>query len=149
MTIQLQLIRAISGEFIARKFMSIVLLFAVVGILVLGGAIWLTTISARWWLLAIPVIGFVLLGIVTCVAARVIIGFVRPKLTKLQSTNVARFVDKLERIAENLQTPMFIVVYRVIRDVIRPHDPSFVQTMIGDSTSLRKDLADLQRDFAS
>lgn len=148
MTIQLQLIRAISGEFIVRKFMPIVLLFAIVSILALGGAIWLTTISAWWWLLAIPVIGFVLLGIVACVAARVIIGFIRPKLTKLQSTNVAQFVDKLERIAENLQTPMFIIVYRVIRDVIRPHDPSFVQTMIGDSTSLRKDLADLQRDFA-
>lgn len=140
--------RAVGAEFVHRKYRSIVVSYSVVSLVFLAVSFWLTTISAWWWLLTILVTAFVLVGVMILTIIRIIIKRVRPGLTDTQSTTVSAFVDKLERVANNLQTPMFIIVYRVVRDIIRPGNASFVRTVAEDSTTLHTDFADLQRKLA-
>lgn len=143
------LIRAIGSEFIIRKYRSLVLVLAIVAVAVLALMIWLITLSAWWWLLAAPVISLVIIGVLVALLVRVIIRAASPVLTKQQTKDVKDFVDKLERVADNLQTPAFIILFRVVRDTVRPRDKTFIQSMAEDSTTLHTDFATLQRKFAS
>lgn len=145
---EVKLVRAISSEFAVRKLKSVALVMGILALVAVAAAIWLTTISAWWWLAAAPVIICALCGIMTFLAARMIIKKLRPDLTKTQASAVTGFVDKLERVADNLQTPMFIIVFRMVRDVVRPQDKAFIRTVAEDSTTLHKDLMELQKNFS-
>jgi hypothetical protein len=147
MNARIRLTRAIGNEFLVRKLKSIVLLYAAISIVVVGIAIWLTTVSIWWWFLAAPVLGAALLGVIVLVVASWLLRLVAPQLTVKQNEAVIGFVDKLERVAENLQTPMFIIVFRVVRDVVRPREQTFIQTVAQDSTTLHTDFAKLQKLF--
>jgi len=147
MKAQIQLSRAIGCEFLARKLRSVMILLSVVMFAVLALAIWLTTVSAWWWLFAVPVILISIVLIAAFVVANVAIKVLRPNLTEQQDGAVKAFINKFERVAEHLQTPMFIIVFRVILDIIRKRDPSFIQTATKDSTTLHKDLLELQKSF--
>lgn len=143
----IQLIRAIGSEFVLRKYRSfVVVLFIFIAVL-LSGAIYLTTLSAWWWLLAVPVIGGGILLVIIAVLAGLVVKLLRPNITKMQRSSVADFVDKLERVADGLQTPPFIVLFRVVKDVVRPGKTPFLQSMAQDSTSLKSDYITLQRSF--
>ncbi len=145
---QVSLVRAIGSEFGARKLKSVLLVTGIILIIFVGIAIWLITMSAWWWLFAIPVILFSLFSIAAYLIARIVIKRLRPDLTKSQTSAVSSFVDKLERVADNLQTPMFIIVFKVVRDIIRPRSKPFVQTIVEDSSTLHKDLLELQKNFS-
>lgn len=147
MKTQINLIRAIGSEFAGRKLKLILLIFGILALIALIGAIWLTTLSAWWWLLAVPVIIVVVLGILAGLVASLLVTMLRPSLTKPQKAGVKKFVDKLERVAETIQTPMFILVFRVVRDSVRPGGTTFIQSTAEDSTTLHKDFLELQRDF--
>lgn len=149
MQVQIKLIRAIGSEFVGRKLKSTALPIGIVAAIVLVGAIWLTTISAWWWLLAAVVITAVILLALIYLVAAFVVKLMRPDLSKVQKTGVRDFVDKFERVTENVQTPIFIIVFRIARDIIRPRQPSYIQTVASDSTSLHKDLAELQKMFSA
>lgn len=144
---QANLVRAIGSEFISRKFRSTVFVLGIFAFVIIAAVIWLTTLSGWWWLLAVPIIMFMLLGLFTALMVRAMLKKLRPELTKPQANEVNSFVDKLERVADNLQTPMFIIVFRVIRDIMRPRGSTFIRTVTEDSTTLRKDLLQLQKNF--
>lgn len=148
MTAHVTPIRAIGGEFLRRKWKGILTLFTLVGVAIAIGCIWLITISAWWWLLAFPVFSAIIIGILALLIARVIIGIITPQLTRPQHTAVTDFVDKLERVAERAQTPPFWIAFKVIRDVIRPRDTTFIQEMTQDSTTLHTDYKELLKQFA-
>ncbi len=147
MTPQINLVRAIGSEFIGRKLKPILLALGIVALVISIAAIWLTTLSAWWWLLAIPVIIFTLIGLFTLLLVRAILRKLRPELSKPQSTAVKGFVDKLDRLVDNMQTPMFIIIFKMVRDIVRPGKGTIIQTVTEDSTTLRKDLIELQRNF--
>lgn len=148
MKAQVNLIRAIGSEFVGRKLRAVVLPVAIMAAIALAAVIWLTTISAWWWLLAAVVISADILLLIGYTVAAFAVKLLRPELTKVQKTGVNDFADKLERVAENIGTPIFIVVFRVARDLIWPRQPSYIQTVAADSTTLHKDLAKLQKLFA-
>lgn len=143
----LQLIRAISAEFLRRKLNGTVMLFCAVLAVLLVLGIWLTTISAWWWLLvALLVIGG-LIGLGILLLARIIIRLVKPAQTDKQAQAVRAFVDKLERVQETVQTPMPLIVFQVARDVVRPRTPTYLQKITRDGTTLHTDFLDLQKKF--
>lgn len=144
----LKLIRAIGSEFIARKYKSLLITFVIVSFIVLGLAVWLVNNSAWWWLLAVPLIIVILIGIGLLLTLRVAIKVLTPQLNKEQSKPLNDFVDKLERVAENIQTPPFVILLRVARDTVRPHKRSFIQSVAEDSTTLRTDFIKLQKYFS-
>ena len=147
MNTSVPVVRAIGSEFAQRKLNSLIIIYAIVVSLLMVGAVWLTTINVWWWLLAVPVIVLALAGFVALLAVRLLIRFIRPELNKVQKKAVKDFVDKLERVAENLQTPMFVIVFRVVRDMLLPRKETFIKTVASDSTSLHKDFSNLVQDF--
>lgn len=149
MTSHVTPIRAIGGEFLRRKWKGILTLFTLVSLALSIGCVWLITISAWWWLFAVPVFSAVILGIFGLLIARLVIGIITPKLSRPQQSAVADFVDKLERVAERAQTPPFWIVFKVIRDVIWPRNTTFIQDMAQDSTSLKSDYEKLLKVFSA
>lgn len=145
----IKLIRAIGSEFIRRKLRAFYALFAVGAMMALAVSTWLTTLNIWWWLLATAVIIGTLAGILVCVVSGFAVRILRPHLTKAQIRAVGNFVDKLERVAEHVQTPMLIIVLRVIRDILWPRQPNFISSIIQDSASLRPDFKTLQEEFKS
>lgn len=145
MKVPLTLIRAIGSEFVARKLKTVMLIFGAAAAIILAGAIWLTTMDVWWWLLTGPVMLLVLAGTIVCTAAVLVVRIVRPVLTQDQAGGVSEFVDKFERIADSIQTPMPLIVLKVGLDVLRPRRTSFIQTAVDDSASLEGDLRRLFR----
>lgn len=142
-----KVVRAVGGEFAVRKLRDAALPFVIAGGILLAVCLWLTTISAWWWLLAAMVLVAELLLVATWTLVYLVVRRFRPRETKDQKRAVRDFVDKLERVTGNVGTPMFIIVFRVVRDIIRPSKTTYIQTVANDSTTLHKDLLALQKLF--
>lgn len=78
---------------------------------------------------------------------KVLIQIAIPAMTKVQKNGVKDFVDKLERVAENIQTPPFMILFRIVRDTIRPRDKTFIQSVAEETASLSPDFLALQKLF--
>ena len=142
------LIRSIASEFFKRKYKSLLLVFIIVTALSVGLLIWLIGMSLWWLLAAIPVFLWTVLGTLLLIIGRIVISLIKPQVSKQQTSAVSEFVDKFERITENIQTPPFIILFRVIRDAVWPRNrTTFIESMAKDSTTLHKDFIELQRKF--
>lgn len=140
-------VRAIGSEFARRTLRPLTLIGGLAaGVLVgLGG--WLTTYSPWWWFLEAPLILAALGFVILVMVAWTVIRLARPDQSADQSLAVSDYVDKLQRVAENLQTPQLVILYYVVRDVVRPRADSFIETVSHDSKTLAPDFASLVRRF--
>jgi NADH:ubiquinone oxidoreductase subunit 6 (subunit J) len=138
-------VRAIGVVFARRTIRPFVIIGAVVlvGLLGLGG--WLASNNAWWWLLEAVFIVATLLFAGLVIAVHWLLRRVAPPMSRSQRQAVEAFVDKLERVAEHLQTPQFMIVYYVIRDTLRPRPGGFITQVTHDSRTLHSDFAKLQR----
>lgn len=143
----IQVLRAVGVEFLKRKFVGAATMFAVAAVIVAVLLVWLISMSGWWLLLAIPMFGLMLLGILLLLIVRILIKIIRPQLDKSQKTAVSDFVDKVERVAEQVQMPSFMIFFNVARDVIKPRKKTFIATVVDDSTSLKPDFSALQKLF--
>jgi hypothetical protein len=138
-------VRAVGVEFarrIVRPLMAIGIV-AAVALLGLGG--WLTTQNTWWWLLEIVFISGSLVLLALIIAVNVVLRRVEPALSKTQRRAVVSFVNKLQRVAENIRTPQVIIIYYIIRDAVRPRPGNFIETVSRDSKTLAPDFAKLRR----
>ncbi len=140
-------VRAIGAEFSRRTLRPVVLIgAAVLAVLIaLGG--WLTTVSPWWWLLEVPLLFGAVVFTVLVLIARTAIRVADPPQTIDQKDAVRNYVDKLQRIAENLQTPQFVILYRVVRDIASPRSGGYIETVSNDSKSLAPDFTQLLEQF--
>ncbi|MBC7459531.1 hypothetical protein H7200_02340 [Candidatus Saccharibacteria bacterium] len=140
-------VRAVASEFARRLYQPVVIGLSVSMVAVIAILIWLLTMSAWWLLLALPLfILFIAMSILIIISG-IVIRSVSPLQTKHQRTSVSLFVDQLQRISEVTQTPKFILLFRVVKDVIVPAKTSFIQSVITDSASVRADFQSLVRSF--
>lgn len=144
MVIRLQLVRAIAFEFISRKFQSILIVSFFVGAILTALMTYLVSVSAWWLVVAVPIYAFVILITILSLITRVVISMTSPSLSADQSLATRHFVDKLERVAETVQTPLFIIVLQLLRDSIKPRKKTYLASVIEDSTSLKPEFAQLQ-----
>ena len=144
---KVSLIRALGAEFLNRKFVGSMIVFAVVAIVATALLVWLVSMSAWWLLLAVPLVGLVLFGTVSLLAVKFILGIIKPRLNSEQKTAIKSFVDKLERVAEQVQMPPFMIFFNVARDVIKPRKKTFIASVVEDSTTLKPDFQALQKLF--
>lgn len=142
-------VRAIGAEFSRRTLRPVVMIGAVVlaVLIALGG--WLITVSPWWWLLEAPLLFGGAVFTVLVLIVRTAIRVADPPQTKDQKTAIRGYVDKLQRVAENLQTPQFIILYRVVRDIARPRPGGYIETVSNDSKSLAPDFTKLLAQFRS
>lgn len=143
-------VRAITAEYIKQWLLPF--LFAGIGVyaVVMGVVAWIASIaSAWWWLLAVvPSIVF-LLALALWVFVRVLAGRISPPLSKQQKRAVKRFNQKINDVAEKIATPKFVIVYRVIKDVItRPtSSKTFIGEIAQEPGEMRKAFDDLRNSF--
>jgi membrane protein implicated in regulation of membrane protease activity len=147
MNTHVAIIRAISSEFITRKCKTLILIAGGISLIALLVTLWLTTLSPWWWLLAALIISFVIIEIIAILIARTLLKKLQPMLSKIQASHVVSFVDKLEKVAENVQLSPFIVMYRVIRDLIYPSDKTFISELASSTSLLHSDFVELQKSF--
>lgn len=141
------LIRAVGSEFVLRKLKGFAVIGAVLFLISIMISLYLTTIHIWWWLLAVPVIMTMIFGTISLWVAFAVVQVLRPRMTSIQKGAVVTFVDKLERVADHAQTPMFLIVFRVLRDVIRPRSKTFIELAVEDSASLHTDVRKLENLF--
>jgi NADH:ubiquinone oxidoreductase subunit 6 (subunit J) len=140
-------IRAIGAEFARRIVFPVIVIGALitVALLTLGG--WLTTQNAWWWVIEALFILYALIFVAVTVVVLVIIRTLAPTLSKTQKQSVKNFVDKLGAVAEHLQTPQLVIIFNIVRDMLRPNRHGFIESVSTETKSLAPDFAKLRKDF--
>jgi hypothetical protein len=141
-------VRAIGAEFARRIYFPIAIVAAVIAVVLIALFSWLISVDPLWWLLAVPVFIFLLLVAVLLIAARVLFKYIAPRITKQQRQEVSTFVDKLQSVSEVAQTPKFILLFRIARDVIAPRKTTFINSTVQNSMSLKKDFQALKQSLS-
>lgn len=143
-----KIIHAISYSYIRRKlralYIGLTCIFFISGLCLA----WLVSHSAWWWLLAVPLLiaGGAATGLVLITV--IIMRFAAPQLSSQQQRHIEAFVDKMERVADDIQTPIFLLVVRLVFDVARHTPKPHIRTIIDDSSSLHTDFVALHKHFA-
>lgn len=141
------IVRAV-GALFARRFLRIGLIIGIgVAVLLHGLGTYAVFQDRWWWLLEAIFIFLTLVFIIAAAIVLVILRLIEPRQTSAQKQAVANFVEKLERVTENLKTPMPLVVLFVAKDTIMPREDGFIETIARDSTTLAPDFDKLRREF--
>lgn len=98
--------------------------------------------SPWWWLLAIVPTMIFVVALLLWLIAFFISKRMAPSMTREQRRIAKRFVGHTGKAAEHLGTPRFILVFRILRDLVFPS--STTQSFLGEVSSLP---GDLRRDF--
>lgn len=140
-------IRSIGAELANRIYVFVAIVASIILACVLGLSVWLTSLSDWWWLLVIllVIVASVVIGVLVIV--KLIIRSVRPPLTHLQKQQTKAFVDKLERLSEVAQTPKFVLLFQVVRDITAPRENGFIASVSTDTKTLKSDFVALSNTF--
>jgi len=140
-------IRCVGAEFATRLFYPVAVISAILCALLVTGVLLLATLSQWWLLLLIPVVMLVCVVFGVMLITGLVIRTVRPFQTKVQRVAVKAFVDKLQRVSDAVQTPKFILLFRIVRDIAAPRKDGFIGSMTDDTVSLKRDFQALQKLF--
>lgn len=140
--------RAISSEFIRREVLGLFVFGAVtIAILHILG-LWLISMSSWWWILEIL---FIVLSSVFAILSLIvffIIKLVKPEQTSKQRKQVKKFVDSLQELSDTAQTPKFILLFRLIKDILIPSQTSMISQITSQASSLKPDLETIIKSFS-
>lgn len=140
-------IRSIGTEFANRLFYPVVITGAVAAAVLVIVALWLTTFSSWWWLLFVPIVMAVCIGIAVFVIVKLVIRSITPPQTRQQKQAAKQFVDKLQLVAEASQTPKFILLFRIVRDIAAPREHGFIGNLAATTGSLKTDFVKIRNSF--
>lgn len=130
--------RAITVELMWREYIKALGIVAIIIVVSYILSIWF--LSANWWFLSL-VGAFLLLGTVvltiTVVVLVVAIGFLRPSQTSEQAMAVRSFVDTLQDISGSVQTSKFIMLFRLLKDMVVPGSITLVERFALQTGTLR------------
>lgn len=144
----LRMVRAIGAEYIRRKIKPLLIVTAVVLTLALALGGWLASRNAWWWVFeAIFILAAVMFALAVWLF-RLLLSRVDAARTKDRRQAVAGFVDKFERVAEHVGTPLPVLVIRVAWDMLHPTKRGFITGVAEDSKTLAPDFVALQRHFS-
>lgn len=147
MKASLAAIRSIGVEFANRVYRTVALITLAVAIGSVGITYWLTTLSNWWWLLFMPLIILLSAAAGVLAVVKLVIRSVTPVQTRAQKKQAKAFVDKLQRVAEVTQTPKFILLFQIVRDIAAPRESGFIAALSHDTALLKRDFAALRDAF--
>lgn len=132
-------VRAISVEFAHRIYYPVSISGAAVLFVLICGSIWLVTISAWWLFLLVPVVlGFLLFSTISIIAG-LVLRLIQPSVTSEQKKDIKRFVDRIQKLAEAVGTPKFVLLFRLIKDVVFPDTSGFIGELTSHTAALKPD----------
>jgi len=140
-------IRSIGAEFASRIYNPILIIFLCITVVLIGVSLWLTTLSGWWWLLFVIVMLWAIIGGVLLIVAKVIIAGVTPQQSKDQAGKTRALVDRLQRVTEVTQTPKFVLLFYIVRDIAAKKTNGFISSTITDTSSLKDDFINLSNSF--
>jgi len=139
----------VSAEFAWRLLKPMLVFGAVLAALLLFIGGWLTAQHALWWILEFVFITSTIFFAVLAVITISILNRFKPEQTPTQKKAVADFADKLQRVADTIGISRFVLLFRIVREVVRPPEQSFIKQIAHDSTTLHTDFIKLQKQFES
>lgn len=142
-----RVIRAIASLFAWRIFIPIAIFVGIMALVLIVVMVWLVMLDPLWWLLAIPVFLLIIIATTVLTVIWVVLRLIAPGQTKTQKQQVSGFVDKIQRLSEVTVTPKFVLLFRTVKDVVAPSKDGFIEGVIGDTASLKKDFQALQQEF--
>jgi hypothetical protein len=136
-------IRAITSQYATQLLWPILWIGLGTYALVMTLIIWVSVEVSPWWLLLafVPTIVF-LVGLALWVGSWILSKRLAPIMNNAQKKATKKFVSHVGRVAEQLGTPRFILIFRVLKDVMS--QPNSGQTFIGE---LSQTPGDMKRDF--
>lgn len=140
-------IRSVGAEFANRIFVIVAITAFLASACLVGLGWWLTTFSDWWWLLFVLIVIIISVVFGVLVIVKLIIRSVAPGLSRSQKKQTRAFVDKLQRLSEVSQTPKFLLLFQVVRDIAAPRENGLIASISNDTSSLKHDFAELIRTF--
>lgn len=140
-------IRAIGSEFARRLYRPMIWAGVITFIVLFSLMIWLVNMNGWWWLAFTPVILAALLFAVLSAVAGFLLSLLKPRQTAEQRLKVTAFVDALQMSTEVASTPRFLILFRLVRDVVRPSDHSYVKELSTNATTLRTGFQEIIKSF--
>ncbi len=142
--------RAVSSEFAKQLLLPILIGGVAVYAVLMAVIIWLTVaLSPLWLLLAILPTFLFFIGMVLWIIARVIANRIAPDMNKTQKKATKKVVGQVGKVAEQLGTPRFVLLFRIIKDAVFP--PKRRRTLISELADtpgqLHRDFEDLRKLF--
>lgn len=136
-------IRAITSLYVKRLLLPILVIGFGVYAAVIGIIWWIAAMSSGWWwLLAILPTVFVVIGLIIWGIAQLIVMRVAPPMNKRQTSATKKFIKRIDSVAEHIGTPKFVIIYRVIKDIIVR--PTSSKTYIGE---IANEPGEMRREF--
>lgn len=140
-------VRALTAEFVKRLALPLILIGFSMLVVLLGLSIWLTTMNGWWGILLGVVILVILIFTTLVIIASLIITAVTPSQNKSQKKAVKEFVDKLQDIAETVQTPKVVIVGQLVWDVIQKKNDGLLRRMSGHTLTTKRDFEAIRDSF--
>lgn len=136
-------VRAITSEYAKQLLWPVLFIGLAVYAGVIGLIWWITTMASDWWwLLAIVPTCFVIIGLGVWLIARTLILRLAPTMNAKQKSATKQFVKRLNNVTEQLGTPKFIIIYRLVKDALMR--PASGKTYIGE---IAQEPGDMKRAF--
>ena len=132
-------VRAISVEFAKRIYYPVSINGAAVLFVLVAGSVWLVTESAWWLFLLVPLILIFLVFSTVSIIAGLALRLIQPSVTAQQKKDIKHFVDSLQKLAETIGTPKFVLLFRLTKDVVFPNKTGLVGELASHTTSLKPD----------
>lgn len=124
-------IRAVTAEY-AKRLLWLPLIIGVaayVVVLLLVG--WIaSSAGAWWWFLAILPTGIFMVALALWILARLFAMRLAPSMNKAQRQAVRHFSKRIDKVAEHVGTPKFILIFRITKDLVAR--PTAGKTFIGE-----------------
>lgn len=140
-------IRAVSAEFARRVYVPVVCIVGAIALALIIVLIWLTTLSGWWWLLLAPVIIGTLAGAIVALVSGFIIKLVNPAQNKEQRGLVTSLVDEIQKTSEVVQTPKFVILFRLVKDIAFPGKESYISELTTTAVSLKNGMQKIIASF--
>jgi len=140
-------LRAIGAAFVMRLYFPLVIGAVSIIVILVSGALWLTTVDEWWWLLFIPITSLLIVLFAVGFVILMVVRLVRPAQTKAQQQAVKQFIDKLQGVAEIVGTPKVIIFFRVVRSIAAPSKDSFLTDLVKNG-ELGKEFRAIQASFS-
>lgn len=136
-------VRAVTSQYAKDLLRPILLIGVAAYAVIMAIVIWITVAVNGWWIL----LGFIP-TVLFCVGLAVWAGVwfaarrFSPDMNKQQKHATKEVVDKVNKVAEQLGTPKFFLIFRIVKDVLFPSKSR--RTLIGD---LAETPGELHRSF--
>ena len=140
-------IRAITSLYVKRLLLPILLIGLAIYAAIIGLVWWIAVMSSGWWwLLAVLPTFVIAVGLVLWLIARTVAIRIAPVMNKKQTAATKQFIKRIDGVAEHIGTPKFVIIYRVIKDIIvRPtSSKTYIGEIANEPGEMRREFEDLR-----